>query len=212
MKNQHKITQLAITLLLTLSHFTGHAQQTAPNHAITYQLDTKQSKILWEATRNKHYGFILFNSGSLSANIAGHPLNGTFSINMNAMKSTDDKEQKYNDETDGLLKSDKYFSVARYPTATMVVLTIAPTDNPVKFKVSGKLTIKSYTNPVEFIATIKPIKNDIKITANFKIDRMKWHVTGETENFIYSIKDNLKDALIADEIPISLDLLFYQQP
>lgn len=92
----------------------------------------------------------------------------------------------------------------------MVVLNIAPTNNPVQFKVSGNLTIKSSTNPIFFIANIKTVNKDMRITANLKIDRMKWHITGETEHFIFSIKENLQDAFIADEIPITLNLVFHQ--
>ncbi|MEO6521338.1 MAG: YceI family protein [Mucilaginibacter sp.] len=210
MKNQHAIFRFTIALLFAISRFNGYAQQTSATQTINYQLDVKQSKILWQVPKNKHYGFLLFNSGSLNATAPGKPTGGTFSMNMNSMRSTDHKLQKDNQEIDDLLRSDGYFAIAKYPTATMVVLNIAPTNNPVQFKVSGNLTIKSSTNPIFFIANIKTVNKDMRITANLKIDRMKWHITGETEHFIFSIKENLQDAFIADEIPITLNLVFHQ--
>jgi len=210
MKNQYAIYRFPIILLLIINQFRCYAQQ----QSITYQLDVKQSKILWKAPKNGHFGFILFNYGSLSATAPGKLTGGTFSINMNSMRSTDHQLQKENDQTDELMRSDKYFSVDKHPDATMAVLNISATANPVKFNVFGSLTIKGYSNAVNFMATIKQVKNDIYITADLKIDRMKWHVTGKAENGVYGLPDNfvsdIKDRMIADEIPVSLNLVFHQ--
>jgi len=211
MKNQPLIIRFITVLLLFTGYDTVCAQQNPTGRNTSYQLDTKQSKILWGSLKNNHYGFILLNSGLLNANAVGRLTDGRFSINMNEMRSTDHKDQKENDEIDELLRSDKYFSIAKYPVATMVVSTIIPTANPVEFKVSGKLTIKGTTNPIDIIAIIKPVKGGLKATASLKIDRMKWHITGKTENFVYGLRDNLQDAMIVDEIPIRLDLVFHQQ-
>jgi hypothetical protein len=65
------------------------AQQKNDAQDVIYQLDVKKSKLFWKAPKNRHNGFILFNSGALSNFTADWPTRGTFSINMNSMRSTD---------------------------------------------------------------------------------------------------------------------------
>lgn len=198
------INKLKITFLIVLFQFTVQAQQ-------MYKLDVKKSKILWDArkTMGGHYGFILFNAGYLHYSATGKPQSGSFNINMNSIKSTDHKAEAANQKVDLQLKTVAFFNVPKYPTATMNVQQITQIGNSTNFKVTGALTIKGITNPISFTSTIKKNGNNIHATAKLQIDRIKWNIDHEPQPKSFNLFNTLKDKMIADEISIILNLVFY---
>ena len=175
---------------------------------IAYQLDNKKSKLLWTAPRNRHNGFILFNSGTLGNFIAGMPTRGMFSIDMNSMRSIDQPTTAGRNKVNDKLRSDDFFAVSKYPTATMLVKQILPEQNPNTFKVSGDLTIKGVTQPIEFTTIMKHYSSTITATANIIISRAKWNIDHQPDATSWNIFARVKDNLIDDEIPIRLELVF----
>jgi polyisoprenoid-binding protein YceI len=155
MKNKSNVFASVIILLAGVIYFPVLAQQKDGAQDIVYQLDFKKSKLFWKAPKNRHNGFILFNSGTLSNFTAGRPTRGTFSINMNSMRSTDEASTAGRKNVDDKLRSDDFFAVSRYPTATMLVKQILREQTPATYKVSGELTIKGVTKPIEFTTVMK---------------------------------------------------------
>ncbi len=207
MKNKRNVFRCLIILLAGVIYFPVQAQQKHDATAVIYQLDVKKSKLLWKAPNNRHNGFILFNSGSLSNFVAGNPTQGTFSIDMNSMRSTDAATAAGRKKVDDELRSEGFFAVSKYPAATIVVSQILPGQDPVIFTVVGKLTIKGLTDAVQFTTTMKQIGGTITATANLTIDRKKWNIDHQPDpswNPFVSLKDHLVD----DEIPVSLELVF----
>ncbi|MGZ3755861.1 MAG: YceI family protein [Mucilaginibacter sp.] len=197
-------TKVAILLTLLVFKLTAYAQQ-------TYQLDVKKSKILWKAPQNmgnRHYGYLLFNSGSLNYSPAGAPVDGIFSLDMKSIKTIDLSLEAANLLADKRLKSENYFSSTKYPAALMKVKKIAKTANPLIFEVTGDLTIKGITNPVEFTATIKTMGDVINVTANAKIDRRKWNIDHYSNANPWDLLSAIQDNFLANQIPISLNLVF----
>ena len=192
-----------IILLFIVLNLSAYAQQ-------TYQLDVKKSKLLWtnQKAMGGHFGYIHFNSGSLNYSPAGTPVNGTFKIDMNSMRSTDHKDAAGNAKVDGMLRNPGFFNVAKYPESVMLVKQIINLDNATTFKVSGDLTMKGITNPIEFTATIKKDGKTITAKANIKIDRSKWNIDLQQKPNSWDMYSNIQNKLIADEISISLDLVF----
>ncbi len=189
-------------LLLVAIQLSASAQQ-------TYQLDIKKSKIIWSTgnTMGKHTGDIHFSSGTLNYATPDKITGGSFKIDMNSMRALNEEPadiQRVNKE----LKSKAFFDVLKYPTATMVVKQINSTGNTDVYKITGDLTIKSITNSIVFLATIKKTGNDIRATASFKIDRIKWNINHQPKPTTFNIFDIIKDKAMADEIPLSLDLWF----
>jgi len=197
---QTMLKKTIILLALVLFQAIAYAQQ-------TYQLDIKKSKILWKSpkTVSKHNGYLHFNSGNLNLSVTGEPIDGTFMLNMNSINATDQTpaaNQKVNLE----LKTPFFFNVAKYPTGTMKVKSIAPANQPNHYKIIGDLTLKGITNPIEFIAVIKKSGTVITATAELTIDRIKWNIKHQPKSInLYSF---VKDKMIADEIPLSLNLIF----
>jgi len=189
-------------ILLALVSFQGiaYAQQ-------TYQLDIKKSKILWKSpkTVSKHNGYLLFNSGNLHLSATGQPIGGTFNLNMNSISATD-QSPAANQKVDLELKTPFFFNATKYPTGTMKVKSVTPVNQPNHYKIMGDLTLKGITNPIEFIAVIKKSGIVITATAELTIDRIKWNIKHQPKSInLYSF---VKDKIIADEIPLSLNLIF----
>ena len=197
-------TKTAILLALLVFQLTAYAQQ-------TYQLDVKKSKILWKAPQNmgnRHYGYLLFNSGSLNYSTTGVPVDGLFSLDMKSIKSIDLSLEAANLLVEKRLKSENYFSANKYPQALMKVKKIAKTANPILFEVTGDLTIKGITNPVEFTAMIKTKGDVINVSADAKIDRRKWNIDHYSNDNPWDLLSAIQDNFLANQIPVSLNLVF----
>lgn len=191
-----------LILLLLLLQLTAKAQQ-------TYQLDIKKSKLFWKSPKTMgkgHFGYLLFSFGNLNYSPAGQPVSGFFSIDMNTLNSTDRKTAKDKKEVDDLLKNKDFLAVDQFPTTVMNVKQIIRTNQPNVFKVKGDLTIRGITNPIEFLATIKKSGNAIRVTGEIKVDRIKWNIHHQPKT--WDPIAALKDKVIADEFPVTLDLYF----
>lgn len=211
MINFFKQPLLILSLLFfQLSSYAQHVKT-----SVTYQLDTKQSRLFWKGTKtigSKHYGYLLFNSGWLHTNAAGKLNDGMFSMNMKSIMSTEHDTPAKNEKINKELKGSGFFETSTYPVSSITVKSIFPTATAQQFKVEGNLTIKNTSHPIAFLATIKPIGKTLKATANLTIDRKKWgiHETSEvsaTDRFFSKLKDNM----IQDEIPIVLNLVFVKK-
>ncbi len=208
MKNGKKVLYSLLMVLTGSICFTAQAQQKKGNQDVVYQLDVKKSKLLWKAPNNKHHGFILFHSGTLSSFTAGHPTQGHFSIDMKSMRSTDQDSAVERKKVDDELRSEGFFAVSKYPTATIVVSKIIPEPNRTTFRVYGKLTIKDVTKPLEFTTVMKQQGSVITATANLNINREDWKINLQQKPKSWNLLDSMKDQFVDDYIPVSLDLVF----
>lgn len=208
MKNKKNVLCGLIILLAGVIYFPVLAQQKKGAPDVVYQLDVKKSKLFWKAPKNRHNGLILFNSGTLSNFTAGGPTRGTFGINMNSMRSTDEASAAGRKNVDDKLRSEDFFAVSRYPTATMLVKQILPEQNPAIYKVSGELTIKGVTKSLEFTIIMKQNGNTIIATANTNISRQKWNINHQPQPTSWDFFARMKDNLVDDDISVSLELVF----
>ena len=85
---------------------------------------------------------------------------------------------------------------------------ITRTGNPILFEVTGDLTIKGITNPIEFTATIKTKGEIIYVTADAKIDRRKWNIDHYSNDNPWDLLSAIQDNFLANQIPVSLNLVF----
>jgi len=189
-------------MLLALIQLGAYAQQ-------TYHLNTQQSKILWDArkTMGGHYGYILLSSGSLNYLANGEPGDGTFTLDMNSMHSTDHASAADNQKVDNELKTAKFFNMAKYPTATINITQISRIGQSALYKITGDLTIKGITNPVVFEATIVKKGKLINVSAKTTVNRVKWHINVQESAQPWSPLTAFQNTMLADEIGISLNLV-----
>lgn len=94
------------------------------------------------------------------------------------------------------LKSDDFFSVATYPTATVAL------KNVVNGVVTADVTIKDITKTISFPAIITETSTALSATATLSIDRTLWDVRYGSGTFF----DNLGDNIIGDKVELVLTL------
>ena len=163
------------------------------------KIDFKPSDAVVKWTGNKiggsHNGEIKIKSGNLELK-AGNIVKGSVVIDMKSITCKDLENETYNKKLVDHLNSDDFFGVEKFPVATFSI-TKAGIFNNGKASVSGKLTIKGKTEPINFEVT--KLNNVFK--TQLKVDRSKFDVRYGSNSFF----DNLGDKAI-DNIFI-LDIL-----
>jgi len=163
------------------------------------EINTETSKVVWKGYKvtGSHEGTIAIQSGALVFE-ADKLTGGEFVIDMTTINTTD-LEGEYKGKLDGHLKSDDFFGVANHPTAKLVFNNVTSSGKN-SYAVSGDLTIKGKTHPINFEISIY----GNKATASLKVDRTKYDVKYGSTSFF----DNLKDKAIYDEFDLVSDLEF----
>ena len=174
------------------------------NQTTSFDNEIASSTIEWKAYKvtGSHYGNVDMQSGSLDFNDAGELTGGKVVIDMNSITTTD-LTGEYADKLIGHLKSDDFFSVANYPTATIVITNVAAKGTPGDYKVTADLTIKGKTNPIKFYTNISE-KDGMKVaTADIKVDRTEYDVKYGSGSFFSS----LGDKTIYDEFDVTVKMV-----
>ena len=164
----------------------------------SYTINPDQSIIVWtgrEVTTSKHFGNIYFASGQFEVK-SGLISSGEFVVDMTTIDNQDLPEDRRG-RLEAHLKSDDFFSVESYPTALLSILSSESVAYG-KWMVSGELTIKTFTHPVEFEMS----NSNDGWKANLVFDRSKYEVKFRSGSFF----ENLGDKLIYDDIELAINL------
>lgn len=190
---------LVVKLLALVVLFVGVDKVSAQNQI--FKVNTEKSKVAWEGKKvgGKHNGFIKIKSGTLV--FTKNALSGgNIVVDMNSITDTD-LEGELNAKLVGHLKSDDFFGVATYPTASYVIKSVKKnTDGTLT--ISGDMTIKDKTNPVEFSAIVSVKGGSLVGKAKIVIDRSKFDVRYGSKSFF----NDLGDSYINDEFELTVDL------
>ena len=174
---------------------TTHGVKTLDN---VYNLLTDQSSITWkgrELSTKVHYGTLNFVSGEFEV-VDGLISNGEFVVDMTSINDQDMKGDR-KARLEGHLKSDDFFAVETYQTATLSIASSKIISDG-KWNVFGELTIKNYTHPVSF----EMIRSEEGWSASLFFDRSKYDVKFRSGTFF----QNLGDKLIYDDIELVISL------
>ena len=157
------------------------------------------SKVVWKGYKvtGSHEGIISITSGHLNFDkdvLTG----GSFQIDMSTITVTD-LEGEYKGKLEGHLKSDDFFGVTKFPSASLSFTKVESTGKN-SYKVTGDITIKGKTETVSFDLSVY----GNKANASLKIDRTKFDVRYGSTSFF----DGLKDKAIYDEFDLVVDLEF----
>ena len=113
------------------------------------KLHLQASNLQWEAKKvvgAGHKGTLTFSSGEFTYK-NNELVGGSFVVDMNTLTVTDeDMDAKGKAKLEGHLKSDDFFAVKKFPTATLKLKTVTKTQ--AGYKAEGDLTIKGITKPV----------------------------------------------------------------
>jgi polyisoprenoid-binding protein YceI len=191
---QLSLSLLAIVAATALSFTPG---------ASTYKADAAKSTLVWTGKKvtGSHTGNVKLATGSLSMD--GDKITaGTFDIDLNSMTCTDLTDKGYNDKLIGHLKSEDFFSTAKFPKATFVLSNATSKGNG-NYDVTGKLTVKGITNEVTFPVVVKTLAKSLTATAKITIDRTKFDIKYGSGSFF----DNLGDKAIDNDFTIDMILV-----
>jgi len=183
-------------LSIALIAFVGTFAFANPIDKETKQVKAEESQVVWKGYKvtGSHTGTLALQSGALEFN--GEKLTGgSFVVDMTTISSTD-LEGDYKSQLDGHLASDDFFSIQSHPTAKLVFTKVKASGKN-SYDVTGDLTIKGITKPVDFELSIY----GDKATASLKVDRTKYNV-----QYGSGIIGTAKDSLIYDEFDLVVDL------
>ena len=158
-----------------------------------------QSLIRWygeELTGKTHFGNLSFKEGRIELQ-DGLIIGGNFVVNMTSL-SVEDLSGGAKARLEGHLRSDDFFSVDKYPEATLKISQKAKVEGDLQ-KLYGELTIKGIKHAVDFSIILVDKKT---ATANLTFDRSKYNVRFRSGSFF----ENLGDKLILDDIRMEVSL------
>lgn len=152
-----------------------------------FQIVNAQSNIDWTGRKvtGAHNGTIGIKDGTLIFT-DGKLSGGNFVIDTTSIKILDVADPATNAQFAGHLASDDFFSIDKYPEATLQITSVSGSH------VQGDLTIKGITHPVAFDITVNASNGDT-VTASGKlvIDRTKYGIKFRSGNFFKDLGDTL---------------------
>ncbi len=156
------------------------------------------SKVSWKGYKvtGSHRGEIAMTFGELILE-DGVLKGGKFVIDMASINCTDLSGESKG-KLENHLKSEDFFSVAKFPEATMEITSVSGTGS--YYDVVADLTIKGNTNSVKFNITL----TKDKAYARLKIDRSEFDVRYGSNSFF----ENLADRAIYDDFDLDVVLSF----
>lgn len=177
----------------------------------TLKVNTAASKLVWNGKKvtGEHTGNINVANGTLL--VAKNQLvGGTFDIDMNTITATDITDAEYNKNFVGHMKSDDFFSTAKYPKANFKITSATPIkgakQGEANYNVTGDLTIKGITNKVTFPATVKVEGNKATAQGTATVDRTKYDIKYGSKSFF----DSIGDKAINDEFTLNFNVVANQ--
>ena len=164
-----------------------------------YTIDALNSRLSWRgsmlAGTKSHSGTAPLLSGNLSV-LNGVPANGIFVIDLSSLKSDEGITDLENH-----LKGADFFDTEKYPQASFLVREGRDLGNG-KYSLSGDMTIKDISRPLEIIASLSASGDSIRAESETVIDRTEWGVKYGSGKFF----QDLGDKALSDKIDLTLDL------
>ena len=190
-----KYLKQAVLLILTIGCFFTLQSFTVEKEDVKI----KDSALTWVGSKvtGSHEGTIKLKSGYLTLdnnNLVG----GEFVIDMTTIVCTD-LSGKGKASIEGHLKSDDFFSVDKFPTASLTILDVKKKGLG-QYQVNANITIKGMTQEIMFDAEIKEKTAKAKLV----IDRTEFGIIYKSGNFF----EELADKAIYDEFEMSIELKF----
>lgn len=185
-----KLTKVLLAVVVTFISLNVTAQKQMVN--------TEKSTIEWVGKKigGQHVGNIQLQEGSITLK-KDKITAGNFVIDVNSLTNTDLTDASYNQKLVGHLKSDDFFGVKNFPTATLKILKSTSFSNGVA-TVQAELTIKGKTENISFEINQK----GEAYAATIAVDRSKFDVRYGSNSFF----DNLGDKAIDDIFTLNINI------
>jgi len=161
------------------------------------EVNTEQSSVKWFGKKigGKHNGSIQLSSGYLELENE-RIVSGSFVVDMTSITNSDLKDDS-NQKLVGHLKSDDFFGVEKYPTATFDLKQSTKFTNG-KATVSGEITIKGNKENISFEVE----RSGKEYSTTVDIDRSKFDVRFGSNKFFNNLGDRAIDDIFTLDITI----------
>src|SRR5476651_2691416 len=151
-----------------------------------FEIVSTQSNIDWVGKKvtGAHNGTIAVKAGELILN-GGELTGGKIIVDVASIKILDITDPATNAQFAGHLASDDFFSIEKYPEATLETTSVSGSH------VEGNLTIKGITHPVGFDVTTHVNGDQFTAAGKLVIDRTKYEMKFRSGNFFKDLGDTL---------------------
>ncbi len=196
--------EAAPTEAVATEEASGEASTAGDGETATYTVDTTASSIEWFGSKPigaTERGTVAIDEGQLI--FTGSELvEGSFVIDMASIDTTT-QSGNMKGMLEGHLKSDEFFGVELYPTATLVIKSVEPGAVENQYTVVADLTIKETTEEIEFVTDVVVGDDTLEATAEILVDRSIYDIRYGSGAFF----TNLGDDLISDEMELTVKLV-----
>lgn len=167
-----------------------------------HKINTSASTVKWVGKKvtGQHDGSIAIKEGQLQF-AKGKLTGGNVTIDMSSIKVLD-MEGEYAGKLEGHLKNDDFFGTDKFPNATLIITKVKETSKN-NYDITGNLTIKGVTKPVDFKAVVTENGKGYKATSTIIIDRTNYNIQYGSGKFF----DNLGDKAIYDTFELNVSLV-----
>ena len=193
MKKLFKSSSLILSTFLTLSLLASTPGEPKP---------VKSSSVSWTASKvtRTHSGIITLGDSHLEMD-GDRIVGGRIEVDMSTIVVTD-LEGEYKAKLEGHLKSDDFFSVEKFNTATFKI-TEAKSSNGKDYTITGTLTIKGIAQKVSFPAVVAVAGKKVTATGKITFDRTKFDIKYRSGSYF----EDLADKMIYDEVKLDVKLV-----
>ncbi|HPT30184.1 MAG TPA: YceI family protein [Prolixibacteraceae bacterium] len=172
-------------------------------NAADFKVNPAASLVKWNGKKvtGEHYGTISVKSGTLQSDAAGLT-GGQVDIDMTSIVNEDLKDAGINAKLVGHLKSDDFFSVEKFPLASLKLTGVKKLSGN-DHELTGNLTIKGITHPITFTATVGQEGKALVASGKMTINRAKYEVRYGSGSFF----QGLGDKMIYDDFTLDFRLV-----
>lgn len=215
-----KIFILLTSLLLTVNTWAAHHEgehnmekdKGAAKHTV-YKADKKQSNIVWSGSKkfvdSSHTGTVNLKSGQIMFHDE-KPVKGDFVVDMTTLTNSDLESDEYKQKLEGHLKSEDFFKVEEFQTASFTFNKVKDLGNGM-YEFSGEMEIRGIKKPKTITAKLDKKGNLITTETSIKIDRTEFGVEYNSEksggNFFTRMFKGGKDKIINNEMEVKVKLV-----
>jgi K(+)-stimulated pyrophosphate-energized sodium pump len=158
--------------------------------------------ILWTGRKvgGAHMGTLAVSESTVK--VEEGSVTGQLTIDMNSITCTDIEPGEDNDNLIGHLRAADFFAIDSIPNASFVITASSKDEeNENYYNITGDLTIRGVSNPIEFPAMVITLDGKTQIEASFAFDRTTYGIEYGSKSII----GKLAGKFIYDEIELSLE-------
>lgn len=168
-----------------------------------FKVNNEKSIVEWTGRKvtGSHNGTIGIKDGSFTFKDNKLSL-GKFVIDTRSIKILDIEDAETNAQFAGHLASDDFFNSDQFPESVFEIKHAEPGDDHLYY-VTGDLTIKGITHPVDAVLKISTQENKATIQSKIVLDRTKYNMKFRSGNFF----TDLGDTLIYNNFDLNINLI-----